>query len=98
MRSSLKENKFVCQLQGQLARQPILRMRSRYGGTAPPPPPPSISVANWPKVQPYHLKESSKKVSGRTYPRPNWGQVFPERAEKGPKFETVLLPLPLPYE
>jgi hypothetical protein len=30
------------------------------------------------------------KVIGLTNPRPNFGQIFPERAEKGPNSSTIL--------
>jgi hypothetical protein len=43
-------------------------------------------------------KGPHKKVIGRTNQRSNWGRIFTERDEKGPNFETALLPLFFPYK
>ncbi len=37
--------------------------------------------------------EQSNKVSGPTNPQPNRVRIFPEIADKGPNFETILLSL-----
>jgi hypothetical protein len=37
-------------------------------------------------------KGPSKKRERPKNLRPSWGKIFPERAEKGPNFEPVILP------
>ncbi len=45
-----------------------------------------------------HLDPLHKKKLTDISPRTNWGHIFPEMAEKGPNYETILLPLLFPYE
>jgi hypothetical protein len=51
------------------------------------------SVANWPKVRLHNSKKG-----GRANQWPNRDLMFPERTEKGPNFEPVLVLLLFPYE
>ncbi len=53
-----------------------------------------VSVANGLNVRPHNSKGAEYKSTNQ---RPNWGSIFTERAEKGPNFETALLPLLFSY-